>query len=629
MKNLKRNKVIILIVLALIIMFFLIAGILNRERIKENINNIRLNRGTLYFEYQIYNNDDSDKIGLLITIESDNGIDYIEEQNGNKIFANGKKKIGIDYVYNLGDEVPFKIREIGESEITKYLKFEQAGNEQDPFLIHNAQELQNIQTLNDNILLNINKSDIVYKLANDINLNDYSFQPIGSTEDPFVSTLDGDGHKIYNWTYENEEEDYVGLFRKLSGTIKNIQLEDINIKGNDYVGGLAGYYDGVTKDVFMSTTVTGNNYVGGLCGYSNKELSNATINTIVNGNNYTGALVGYANNLVANNTTNGSVTASGNHVGGVVGASYTDVISNISNASVKGVNNVGGVIGYSTETSSIRSNQSTGNIEGKNYVGGIIGYVLKRGGTSISINENSSRGDITGSNSYIGGIVGYMRIGNSGNSAASGYVDNCFSSGNITGESSYIGGLIGYCSAEGHGSGGVGHLYLRTSYSASNVEGESYVGGLIGDMVSHADGSYYTGTSHCNITNCFSTGKVKGTTFVGGIAGILNREGSSKGVANINISYVYSVGRVEGETNYDPLSIVNSNSYGSFNDSGVYWESQTSGLTTSTYGKKVGYSEMFHSSTFEEFNFQTIWTIEEGDTLPYLQNLDKPNSVNK
>ena len=64
----------------------------------------------------IYDNQNNEKIKTLITINSENGIEYIETPEGNKIYANEKSKISIDYVTKKDEEKIFKIKEINKQE---------------------------------------------------------------------------------------------------------------------------------------------------------------------------------------------------------------------------------------------------------------------------------------------------------------------------------------------------------------------------------------------------------------------------------------------------------------------------------------------------------------------------------
>ena len=61
-----------------------------------------------------------------------------------------------------------------------------------------------------------------------------------------------------------------------------------------------------------------------------------------------------------------------------------------------------------------------------------------------------------------------------------------------------------------------------------------------------------------------------------------------------------------------------------------YYVPETTGLsTTSAYSTAKNYQNMFTQSEFSSWDFNTIWVIEEGSTMPYLRNIPKPNKINK
>ena len=51
----------------------------------------------------------------------------------------------------------------------------------------------------------------------------------------------------------------------------------------------------------------------------------------------------------------------------------------------------------------------------------------------------------------------------------------------------------------------------------------------------------------------------------------------------------------------------------------VYWDTTTSGLTTSPYGEGKTTDEMYLQETYTGFNFSDDWTINEGNDYPTLQ----------
>jgi hypothetical protein len=79
-----------------------------------------------------------------------------------------------------------------------------------------------------------------------------------------------------------------------------------------------------------------------------------------------------------------------------------------------------------------------------------------------------------------------------------GEISNCYSLGNVTGSSSHVGGLVGATSAGGT---------ITNCYSLGTATGSAGVGGLVGD-------------NSGAITNCYSTGGASGTTDYGGLVGV-------------------------------------------------------------------------------------------------------------
>ena len=115
--------------------------------------------------------------------------------------------------------------------------------------------------------------------AGDAYWNDGSgWAPLGyyrSADDQrlFKATFDGGAHTISNIFISRADQDNVGLFGINSGgNITNVVLVEIDVTGNDYVGGLVGDNEegGRIRDNAVSGAVTGNDYVGGLVG-DNKE----------------------------------------------------------------------------------------------------------------------------------------------------------------------------------------------------------------------------------------------------------------------------------------------------------------------------------------------------------------------
>ena len=196
----------------------------------------------------------------------------------------------------------------------------------------------------------VNKGDDcagkTFKLVDDIDLTGVDFTPIGNDENNFNGTFDGDGHTISNLRI-NSSGDGAGLFGYVSkgGTIKNVNLSNVNISGNDYVGGLIGFNSGSVSNCAISGTVNGSKNVGGLVGWNCCGfVENSTANTTVSGNEDVGGLVGDNGGKIKNSTAN--ATVSGNEdVGGLVGFNCEMIENCTVNATVSGNDIVGGIVG--------------------------------------------------------------------------------------------------------------------------------------------------------------------------------------------------------------------------------------------------------------------------------------------
>ena len=108
-------------------------------------------------------------------------------------------------------------------------------------------------------------ADIVFDEKDDVD-----WKPIGDSVHPFKGTFIGNGHKIKNLTVDRSGENYVGMFGYVDGgTIENVVLEDVDVKGNWYVGGLAGHLSGgAISSISVTGSVEGVDRVGALVGWN-------------------------------------------------------------------------------------------------------------------------------------------------------------------------------------------------------------------------------------------------------------------------------------------------------------------------------------------------------------------------
>jgi len=212
---------------------------------------------------------------------------------------------------------------------------------------------------------------------------------IGSKEKPFEGTFEGNGKSI-TVNIDAQTENYVGLFRAVSGaTIQNLTVKG-SVKGKMYVGGIAGY----------SSTPAG----------KESKFNGCSVEANVSGTE---------------------------RVGGVVGCMTGVLESGIS---------AGGKV---TGSVSIDRCLSFGTITASRYAGGIVGYVIEKNTTAeanITISNCCFEGKMVGSAKTIGGLVGYMSCTEMGTGSTQtlANIQSCLS----TGICNYVIGNAGYANVE-------------------------------------------------------------------------------------------------------------------------------------------------------------------------------------
>jgi hypothetical protein len=205
----------------------------------------------------------------------------------------------------------------------------------------------------------------------------------------FGGHFDGSNHVVRNITIDTvgAATGYLGLFSRLSGSVRNLGIENIAITGGDYsycLGGLCGWnLDGTVSNCYATGSVTGGDYshrLGGLCGWNSAgEITNCYSTASVLGDEDVGGLVGENGwyGTITNCYATGSVTGH-RYVGGLLGYNYYGRIANCySTGSVSGFVDVGGLVGYNWE-GTISNCYSTGNVSG-DRIGGLVGYNKGRG----------------------------------------------------------------------------------------------------------------------------------------------------------------------------------------------------------------------------------------------------------
>ncbi len=356
-----------------------------------------------------------------------------------------------------------------------------SGTPEDPFWVNSSRELDLIRD-------HLNKSFI---LKNDIDLEDFfggaGWVPLGGEKEPFMGTLDGDGNKIVNLRINRANEDYIGLFAAThnDAIIKNMEIEDFDIRGKVRVGGLVGVNCGKIENVIVSGQLRGDHRIGGLVGQNEGLIEFCQANVEVRGRIGTHLQIRYR------------------RIGGLVGTSEGSIKDSVALGNVWGDFLVGGITGENEGT--IIRCYAAGNIEGEERTGGLCGH------NQGTIEQSFANGDVDWgkirdkAGQYFGGLVG-LNGSFLGSDPDSGTVSDSYATGDIEARI-YVGGFVG----RNNGS-------LYNSYAAGNVFFQQAPAGmLVGFGNDHIDYCYYDSSKTGNV-NIWGEGKttaamMKGSTF--------------------------------------------------------------------------------------------------------------------
>jgi hypothetical protein len=215
------------------------------------------------------------------------------------------------------------------------------------------------------------------ELASDTANEGKGWQPIGTSDDQFTGSFDGQGHEIKDVFVNRPDQSYVGLFGEVGqeGVTKNIGVVDVTVVGNDYVGSLVGHTEGSLSNSYSTGNVTGQENVGSLVGHNDGIVSNSHSSGSVTGDWRVGGLVGWNQATLSSSYSDCTVTGNSS-VGGLVGDNwhYDGTVSDsYATGSAFGRRRVGGLVGLN-DYGSVISSYSTGRVNGDSDVGGLVGY---------------------------------------------------------------------------------------------------------------------------------------------------------------------------------------------------------------------------------------------------------------
>ena len=268
-----------------------------------------------------------------------------------------------------------------------------------------------------------------------------------------------------------------------------------------------GTFDGngkTIRNLFISSTSNEIGFFGCAadCRIKNITFDNAKVKG--NDNCSTGILAGYAGSCVIENikTTESCSVEGKEETGGIAGRANGNISNCENHAIVNGLHSVGGIVGICFDSeNSITSCANYGAITGtEDFVGGIIGYFGEG-----SLQNSANNGNITG-DARVGNLIGYANICN---------INNVLGIGNITANYADCNGLIvGYIvDASSTASG----ILAYNSSAKMTIKGTELTGDAV---VAIGDGSltYPEGKNEADVVKAFTPEQLKS----GEVAYLLN-----------------------------------------------------------------------------------------------------------
>ena len=268
-----------------------------------------------------------------------------------------------------------------------------------------------------------------------------------------------------------------------------------------------GTFDGngkTIRNLFISSTSNEIGFFGYAadCRIKNITFDNAKVKG--NDNCSTGILAGCAGSCVIENIkTTGNCSVEGKYeTGGIAGRANGNISNCENHAIVKGLHSVGGIVGICFDSeNSITSCANYGEITGtEDFVGGIIGYFGEG-----SLQNSANNGNITG-DARVGNLIGYANICN---------INNVLGIGNITANYADCNGLIvGYIADASSSASGI---LAYNSSAKMTIDGTELTGDAV---VAIGSGSliYPEGKNEADVVKAFSLEQLKS----GEVAYLLN-----------------------------------------------------------------------------------------------------------
>lgn len=346
------------------------------------------------FEYEVYINNE------LYTTTKSTQVEVNDKNFGEyNCFVKAKKQNGEKYTSKSVNVENYVIKQLQDFEIFK-MKLEEK----------NGFEGKTIKVIQD-----------IDFAGSDINKN---WTPIGNDNIKFKGTLEGNNHKISNIYNKNTLEDNQGLFGIIeNATIKNVQIVSGQIKGNQYIGAIAGraINSNIVNCINQTYVYSQKGYAGGIVGsIENGGKIENCINTgkidIISGdtnnNGISGGITGLAYKTEINLCVNkGDIESTAAYVGGIVG----NAIAEITNSHNEGMVKV-----------------TSQNVDNNSCAGGIAGQLDANDYSNAKIENCYNSNTVYGKSDHVGGIASF----------SNGKIIDCYNTGYVSSETGIVGGIV-------------------------------------------------------------------------------------------------------------------------------------------------------------------------------------------
>ena len=266
------------------------------------------------------------------------------------------------------------------------------------------------------------------------------WQPIGVVS-AFSGQFEGNSYTISNL--------YINSSGTLVTGLRDIISDLSDLSSGALVTGLFGYTGSeaeIANVGLLNVNITGRqsvgvrHSVGSLVGWSDGRVTNSYATGSVTGTEIDdtdgiGGLVGLNRGTITDSYATSSVIGDSSRVGGLVGWNFGTITDSYATGFVSGNIQVGGLVGYNFDDSTIANSYATGSVSGNEDVGGLVGLngtglVFLDGGT---ITNSYATGSVSG-DIEVGGLVGFNHLDSA--------ITNSYATGFVLGFSN-VGGLVG------------------------------------------------------------------------------------------------------------------------------------------------------------------------------------------